>query len=468
MDRGEIFDDLKSFAKSGRFKKELDDARHEFDLDIGDILKESTTKDVYNIMFDEWYTFERPEENTGERFPELYAQEFSSRLSKEDKERIVHLSENIFGFFKVLEKDDNGVRVKDMSTGEEYFVEEREALNGMNVGDVLLSRIFPWDDHWLFSGAILSLPEEAIASIEESQNVGIEKKLAMRATEALRKEIEAKNPQSKEELSKIIEDFEMRWNSTPQPDLLGLSPDNLEGALLKVDGLTPKEAAKEALRNHDILRAMYVVIKTGTDRNIGLAATTMRAVAELDPTAVDLDMLLNALRDGLNAEKGKWVYAASTELGRVIGEALREDDKDSVAGLVHSDNAALKMVGLETLLQLARGNPNLLDPELAIEFINSDDPILRGKGAMVFAILADTKPEMVSEDVLVRIASDDSDTVRDICSNAISELAKKHPDRANNIIDALMRGNVNERSVGSKARDLIEAREAEEEKKRLK
>ncbi|MEM2900520.1 MAG: hypothetical protein QXT63_06975 [Thermoplasmata archaeon] len=461
MDRSKIFDDVKNFAKSGRFKKEFEDAKDEFDLDIGDILKSSAPKDIYDIMLDEWYTFERPEEKSGETFPELYAQEFSSKLSDKDKERVLRLSENKFGFFKVLEKKNDGVKVKDISTGEEYFVEEHEALKNINVGDVLLSRIFPWDDKWLFSGAILSIPEEAIAAIEETQNVGLEKKLAIRAAEELRKEIEQKNPKTQEELSKIIADFEERWNRTPQPELLGLSPDNLEGALLKIDGLSPKEAAKEALKNNNILRALYVIINTGTDRNVGLAATTLRGVAELDPTAVDLDLLINSIREGLNSEKEKWISAVSSELGRAVATVIREDNKDYLVGLLHSKNIALKMVGLDALIYLAKTKPKIIDSSLALEFINSKDETIRGKVAMFFSTLAETNPEQVSKEVLIRLASDKSETIRDICAKAIFNLSKSNAEIANNIIDDLASGNELERSVGEKARDLIEAWEAE-------
>ena len=468
MDRSKIFDEVKNFAKSGRFKKEFEDAKDEFDLDIGDILKNSAPKDVYNIMLDEWYTFERPEEDTGETFPELYAEENSSRLTEEEKERIVRLTENKFGFFKVLEKRSDGVKVKDLSSGDEYFVEEHEALKNIEVGDVLLSRIFPWDEKWLFSGAILSIPEEAISAIEETQNVGLEKRLAMRATEELRKEIEEKNPKSQDELSKIIAEFEERWNRTPQPELLGLSPDNLEGALLKIDGLSPKEAAKEALENNNILRALYVIINTGTDRNVGLAAMTLRGVAELAPTAVDLDLLINSIREGLNSEKERWICAVSTELGRTVGTVIREDNKDYLYGLLHSQNNALKMVGLDALLYLAKTNPRLIDASLALEFLNSKEETIRGKVALFFSTLAETNPEQVSKDVLLRLASDNSDTVRDICAKAIFNLYKSRSEIANSIIDTLAAGNKLERSVGEKARDLIEDWEAEKEREKFR
>jgi hypothetical protein len=179
-------------------------------------------------------------------------------------------------------------------------------------------------------------------------------------------------------------------------------------------------------------------------------------------------LLINSIREELNSEKEKWICAVSSELGRAVGTVIREDNKDYLIGLLHSKNIALKMVGLDALLYLAKTKPKIIDSSLAFEFLNSREETIRGKAAMVFSTLAETNPEQVSKEVLIRLASDKSETVRDICAKAIFNLAKSDAENANNIIDSLAAGNELESSVGEKARDLIEAWEAEKEREKFK
>lgn len=149
----DLFKEVIDFATSDRFEREVRKAKKEYFLRGGEEIKEL----VDAIPFFHWYIFDRPNSKTGKTPLIMYIEEHQMLFDK-DKTRLQKLEDNILSRFVIKEIKDDGVVLRELHSNRRYLVRERTALPNLSKDLVIHARIFPWDDHYVFSGCLQPYP----------------------------------------------------------------------------------------------------------------------------------------------------------------------------------------------------------------------------------------------------------------------------------------------------------------------
>jgi len=81
--------------------------------------------------------------------------ERQKNMSERQRQRLLRWNtENFYGIFRISDTDFPFVNAVDIPTDKSYRLTatKPDALRNLNPGDLLFSRVMPWDDHWLLSG----------------------------------------------------------------------------------------------------------------------------------------------------------------------------------------------------------------------------------------------------------------------------------------------------------------------------
>jgi hypothetical protein len=157
----QLLERLMAWATAEPRKEDLLSARREHFERRGEPHEEDRTYEVrLNGMLDSYLYEYRPSgasATTIERFLEAEA----AALGPDEVEAYRALASSVHALFEVRKIKDGVVVVRDVFTGKDHDVTERRTTAGLEKGDLLETRLLPFDGNLFFSGAFLYHPREA-------------------------------------------------------------------------------------------------------------------------------------------------------------------------------------------------------------------------------------------------------------------------------------------------------------------
>lgn len=120
------------------------------------------------LRFFDWFAFDYQLEGGSARVADVYREERWEDLSQEQQEILERwLEAPPAGAYELLSYDGQTLHLRDLLTDEEYDVYEAGGRGELDVGDVVLARLLPVDDHLEFGAGAAYLPEDEVADLAE-------------------------------------------------------------------------------------------------------------------------------------------------------------------------------------------------------------------------------------------------------------------------------------------------------------
>jgi hypothetical protein len=133
----------------------------------GEVHEEDRCYEQRMQAFFNWYLLDR-KLPTGDTIVERYLREKGADLSAEDKEVLMGCTESRLSLYEyrgtrgIFSRPAKGlVRVRDVTTGEDFDVSERRQMHGLEIGDLFEARLVPVDRVHHFSTSFTYHPREA-------------------------------------------------------------------------------------------------------------------------------------------------------------------------------------------------------------------------------------------------------------------------------------------------------------------
>lgn len=148
-------------SREGLVRAELPEALEEFLVDPGRIPEDSRRQ--VDALFQGWFLLERPLTRARTTPLELFLRLRGPALKAAELGAYRRFAaENRFGFFKAERVGrGRGLDLRNLPDGGLFQVRDAAASESTAPGSVLITRLVPYEDHWLIEGAVGVLPEEA-------------------------------------------------------------------------------------------------------------------------------------------------------------------------------------------------------------------------------------------------------------------------------------------------------------------
>jgi len=156
-DERNLRDAILEFAASERFsydwKRALDMYRAgSEDVDFREFAEE--------VEFIDWVIHDYRCMSSGEPLVTIFAREKASSLNERQRRILTEWQSTLFGVYEIVGiSKGEGIRLKDIITGEEYFVYDASASNATTLWDLLVTRVISVDGRLGLSGAGKLLPQ---------------------------------------------------------------------------------------------------------------------------------------------------------------------------------------------------------------------------------------------------------------------------------------------------------------------
>lgn len=120
---------------------------------------DESLKETLEVFFNQWFIFDRIGK-LGKTPFDLFIEKNYPLFSEEEKAVYKKFwSEMFFSIFKIISvKPGESMEIKDLVSGKTYFVKEYLGTLQATPGIILISRLFPFKDHWLL-GSVIRWPE---------------------------------------------------------------------------------------------------------------------------------------------------------------------------------------------------------------------------------------------------------------------------------------------------------------------
>ena len=143
-------------AVSGRFPRELAEARKDYAALLGEFYEEDDTYEERISAFLEWFFFTRILKETGTSPLVHYIA--STPMDDDEKSYFEELALSVHSIFeiRVIKPAKQLIVLQDLTDLTRYNVLERRAPVGIEVGDIVEARIFEHRDHFLLTDSILT------------------------------------------------------------------------------------------------------------------------------------------------------------------------------------------------------------------------------------------------------------------------------------------------------------------------
>lgn len=120
------------------------------------------------LRFFDWFAFDYQLEGGSARVSDIYREERWSDLSQQQQQILERwLEAPPAGAYTLLGYDGQTLHLRDLLTEEEYDVYEAGGRGELEVGDVVLARLLPVDDHLELGTGAAYLPQDEIADLSE-------------------------------------------------------------------------------------------------------------------------------------------------------------------------------------------------------------------------------------------------------------------------------------------------------------
>ncbi len=163
------YEPMVQFASEGQLKDELARAREEFIQRTGELFESDETYERRLASFLEWYVLDRSVSFAAGQTPaDLYltaiGQDEGLGENLDDVRRLTRTVPSLFEF-KGVRKDT--LRLVNLLTDEKISAIERRQLPGVESGDILESRLVPFEDGYILSETVTVLPRSARRTIKK-------------------------------------------------------------------------------------------------------------------------------------------------------------------------------------------------------------------------------------------------------------------------------------------------------------
>jgi len=160
----QLLERLLAWATAEPRKEDLLTARREHFERHGEPHEEDRSHEVrLNRMLDAYVYEYRP--GGGQTTIERFIEAEGAKLFPEEIRAYRELAASVHALFEVRKIKDGTVVVRDVFSGQDHDVTERRTTAGLGKGDLLESRLLPFEGNLFFSGAFLYHPREARKAI---------------------------------------------------------------------------------------------------------------------------------------------------------------------------------------------------------------------------------------------------------------------------------------------------------------
>jgi len=169
-DERNLRDTILKFAASERFSYDWKRALDMYRASSEDVDFEEFAEEV---EFIDWVIHDYRCIGSGEPLVTIFAREKASTLNERQRRILTEWQNTLFGVYEVIGiSKGEGIRLKDIVTGEEYFVEDVSASNAATLWDLLVTRVISVDGRLGFGGAGKLLPQTRKRDLKDFLETG--------------------------------------------------------------------------------------------------------------------------------------------------------------------------------------------------------------------------------------------------------------------------------------------------------
>jgi hypothetical protein len=156
-DEKNLRDAILKFAATERFRPNWE---HALDMYVGDSENTELEDTAEETMFMDWVIHDYPCAWSREPIVTIFAKEKASTLNERQRRILIEWQNTLFGAYEVIEiLVGKGIRLRDIITEEEYFVEDVSVSNAAALWDIIVTRVIGVDGIFHVSGAATILPQ---------------------------------------------------------------------------------------------------------------------------------------------------------------------------------------------------------------------------------------------------------------------------------------------------------------------
>lgn len=152
-----------AWAMGPERQEEILRAKAEYMARTGEFHEEDRSFEQRMAAFLEYFLFDRPLDGFEEPPVTAFLREKGGGIDPDELPRFEALTRSVHGLFEIRKLGTkNGLRLRDLISGNDFEVFERRELVALAKGDILDVRLVPWDDDtWIFSGSFFFHPRDA-------------------------------------------------------------------------------------------------------------------------------------------------------------------------------------------------------------------------------------------------------------------------------------------------------------------
>ena len=154
------YEDLVRFASSGSFEDELKLAKAEFIEQTGELFESDPSFEQRIASFLEWYTMDRKVSTVANSTPaKLFIEHLQSGLTTPEILALRPLTRSTLSLFEIRRIKERHFKLVDILSNEKWDATSSKAFVGIEPGDIIQARLFPWENTQAISDNIIPTPK---------------------------------------------------------------------------------------------------------------------------------------------------------------------------------------------------------------------------------------------------------------------------------------------------------------------
>lgn len=163
----DLINELIAYISGEEKQKEIAAAKEAYFREAGGIYGEEDSYDMRIGTFLDWYIFDRMA--GGKSVLEEYLETMEDVARKEEFQK---LRENRRSIFEIKKINKEGLYLRDLKDKKKYFARTADFIEGLKKGNLIETRIFPFEREYFMSPAFIFHPEKAKKYIIKSLRDG--------------------------------------------------------------------------------------------------------------------------------------------------------------------------------------------------------------------------------------------------------------------------------------------------------
>jgi len=169
-DEKNLRDAILEFAAADRFSYDWERALDVYKGCSEDVGFRGTVEEV---MFMDWVIHDYPCLESGEPIVKIFAREKASTLNQRQRRILMEWQNTLFSVYEVTGiSNGEGIRLRDMITEEEFFVEDVSVSNATTLWDIIVTRVIGVDGIFHISGGATILPQTRKTDLKDFLEAG--------------------------------------------------------------------------------------------------------------------------------------------------------------------------------------------------------------------------------------------------------------------------------------------------------